>query len=875
MAETALAPNIYGFHIAEGGGNQDGIGDHWAALDAAGKIITLKSVGNVGDCNFVASLARASGLPHVIVYRTADPPYELPDYNRPAFQEGKDHFDLCVSVLPDDFDKDYIWIEDINEPDEDRAVWIMEFMLGSATRAIERGYKYCGPGWSSGTPRENAWLTPAAFNYLKLCQKYPDQVAIAIHEYSYNVNDIYDGSETLQDGSIKHWKIGRFLHIIAACDVFGIDYPKIMFTEWGWELWDVPDAWLAIQHIKSTFDLLYSKYPGVVIMAAIWYLGPGFKNIANQAQKLIQPTTTWILENTGPPVTGNGNGEPPGDCIETDVTSKVIQMLRPRVLAKEQKAWIDNAMTDGLDVYGSGELHAIGTEGWAHTDIMRGVREALAAGYLESRLVVVDGHLIGTGLDQDWMAENCLALSGSTVWFTTSPIDPPPGEFRYEVWPSDYRPEHVTQHWGENPDTYARFGQPGHGGVDIRAPHGTPIRVVADGRVFRAEHDPSLSGFGIHVRVEHRNGTEQTIYGHFDRIEGGVGVGSLVEAGDILGYADNTGFSFGSHLHFARKRPGEVYVDEHGTWPFNLWDPSPLLAPLAPHLFDDVPPPPPPTQGNALFGLHASADPGDLNAAEIDLFRDSRPGVIKVLSAHSGPSIGRLSIGHPDAVFIIRAFLSMRGRDISPEQFVNDTITDTQRAIAHIGDKEKLVEIHNEPNLVDEGLGSTWRDGLEFNDWYLDVLERYRAALPGERFMYPGLSPGPSHFGVRQGHSEFLQQTTGAIAASDVLGLHAYWASEPDTAYPMSTALNLVDSYVISFPGKELWITESSNNRPETPDNKAEQYIRFWEELLKRPAVKGVTYYVASASDPQWGWGPGGTGQVWEGTDIARLVGRR
>lgn len=883
MAETALAPNPYGFHIAEGGGNQDGIGEHWTALDSAGKIVTLKSVGNIGDCNTVARLARASGLPHIIVLRLKgkDNELELPNYDNPPEIEGPRHLNKVIDALPVGFDDDgnlrfeidYIWLEIINEPDEDRAEWVWQFMYYAGLEAIRKGYKLCGPGWSAGTPREMSWQTAACYNFLKLCQDNPNQIAVATHEYSYNINDIYDGIETMPDGSVRYWKIGRFHHIIAACDAFGLKYPKILITEWGWELWNVPAPWLAIQHINSTFDMLYDEYPGVVVMAAIWYLGPDFKNIANKAQKLIAPTTTWILANTGPPVPGNGNGEPPGECIETDITSKRIQLLRPRHLTDVQKAWLDDAMTVGLDVYGTGDLQPIGTEGWAHTDIMKGIRDAVEAGYPDSRLVVMDGHLIGDGLDQDWMEENCPLLLGHTVWFTVT--DQPPAEFAYEVWPSDHRPEYVTQHFGANPANYKQFGMPGHGGTDIRAPHGTVLRCVADGEVYRVEHDPSVHNFGIHVRVKHA-GVERTIYAHLAAIDGGIFVGAQVSAGQILGTADNTGYSFGSHLHFARKRAGEIYVDPAGNaWPYDLWDPSPLLAPLAPHLFDDPPPPPPPPTGKALFGLHMSADPGDLRAPDYDMARDSRPEVIKVLSAHGGPSIARLSTEHPQAIFIIRAFLKMEGRDISPEQFLTDTLSDTTRAINHLpSGNEYIVELHNEPNLVQEGLGTSWANGAEFNNWLMQVLDLYQDALPDTEFMYPGLSPGPTG-GGRQYHGEFLQQSAEVLARFTHLGVHAYWASEQGTAYPMSTALAHIDSHIITYPDKAIWSTESCNNRPETAEKKAEQYILFWNELLKRPTVHGVTYYVTSASNPEWGWGPGGTGQVWEGTNIAQLVGQR
>jgi hypothetical protein len=43
-------------------------------------------------------------------------------------------------------------------------------------------------------------------------------------------------------------------------------------------------------------DRLYSEHPQVK-GAAIWYLGPGFGGIANQAQPLIAPLTEYSLQN--------------------------------------------------------------------------------------------------------------------------------------------------------------------------------------------------------------------------------------------------------------------------------------------------------------------------------------------------------------------------------------------------------------------------------------------------------------------------------------------------------------------------------------------------------------------------------------------------
>lgn len=301
-------------------------------------------------------------------------------------------------------------------------------------------------------------------------------------------------------------------------------------------------------------------------------------------------------------------------------------------------------------------------------------------------------------------------------------------------------------------------------------------------------------------------------------------------------------------------------------------------AELAAALSGDQPPQPPPS-GQARLGLHASADPGDLPAGEYALYRDARVEVIKVLSAHSQTSVARLAAENPAAVFVVRAFLSFwddagnTGRLISPERFFDDTVADVARTISAIGPgREVLVELHNEPNLVHEGLSYSWMDGVSFNGWLMNVLGLYRSALPAERYVYPGLSPGGSIPGVRQAHAQFSEQSRQAVGAADALGVHLYWA--PD--YSMAAALGVLNDYINRFPGRPIWVTEASNNKAGlSPANKAAEYIQFWQELRLRPAVGGVTYFVASATNPVFGWGSGGSGETWLGTEIAQLVGAR
>lgn len=166
------------------------------------------------------------------------------------------------------------------------------------------------------------------------------------------------------------------------------------------------------------------------------------------------------------------------------------------------------------------------------------------------------------------------------------------------------------------------------------------------------------------------------------------------------------------------------------------------------------------------IGLHSSADPGDLfgGEAEFSEFATLFPGVIKVLSATSETAVRRLANDSPGAEWIVRAFLSWGGRNITPQNFFDWTKDDVLRTVnalrsLGIGDEHIHVELQNEPNLALEGWGSTWADGTGFNAWLLDTLKKYLVLLPNVRYVYPGLSPGGSIPGVRYDSGAFLNQS--------------------------------------------------------------------------------------------------------------------
>jgi murein DD-endopeptidase MepM/ murein hydrolase activator NlpD len=83
-----------------------------------------------------------------------------------------------------------------------------------------------------------------------------------------------------------------------------------------------------------------------------------------------------------------------------------------------------------------------------------------------------------------------------------------------------------------------------HAGVDLAAPHGTPISAAGAGVIVAAGEE---QGYGNAVLIDHGNGY-LTHYGHMSAIT--VTVGQHVAVGDQIGAEGSTGHSTGPHLHF-------------------------------------------------------------------------------------------------------------------------------------------------------------------------------------------------------------------------------------------------------------------------------------------------------------------------------------
>jgi hypothetical protein len=269
----------------------NGIGDWVRALDQARIPIFYKSVDNAGPLFEAQELMKVSAVPHTLVYRVTTHgqdngiEYDVPNYALEPAVAAAEHWQKHLEKFPPELDPEYIWLETINEVDRNRSAWLGEFALETAKLALRDGYRWAAFGWSSGEPEPADWESPAMLDFLELAGQYPDQLAVALHEYSYLESDIGNGYPYL---------IGRFQELFRICDKHGIPRPTVLITEWGWTYNDLPDVDPAMEDI-SWAAWMYSAFPQIR-GAAIWYLGPGF-DIADEAQKLISPVTDYSLSN--------------------------------------------------------------------------------------------------------------------------------------------------------------------------------------------------------------------------------------------------------------------------------------------------------------------------------------------------------------------------------------------------------------------------------------------------------------------------------------------------------------------------------------------------------------------------------------------------
>jgi murein DD-endopeptidase MepM/ murein hydrolase activator NlpD len=131
-------------------------------------------------------------------------------------------------------------------------------------------------------------------------------------------------------------------------------------------------------------------------------------------------------------------------------------------------------------------------------------------------------------------------------------------------WPIAGTPS-ITSDYGPRARCWDTGAMQNHNGIDVvssnPATHGGPLLAGAPGTVTLATNNCNDTsnggscngGAGNMVKIDHGGGRE-SIYMHL--LSSAVSVGATVTKGQVIGQADNTGGSFGAHLHFEFKVNG-------------------------------------------------------------------------------------------------------------------------------------------------------------------------------------------------------------------------------------------------------------------------------------------------------------------------------
>ncbi|MFN2148314.1 MAG: M23 family metallopeptidase [Anaerolineales bacterium] len=431
----------------------------------------------------------------------------------------------------------------------------------------------------------------------------------------------------------------------------------------------------------------------------------------------------------------------------------------------------------------------------------------------------------------------------------------------YLLWPTDFPV--ITQAFGANPQIYSRFGVPAHEGLDIRAFSKTNIYCCADGEVYEVHTNPRDHPYGIHVRIRHKDGYK-TVYGHLAQPL--VRVNEAVKAGQVIGLADSTGASTGSHLHLTLKRDGATERGET-TYPKDILDPTPFMVwPEGSYRksIESLTW----AAGRCLIGAHGRID-GPMQAEDLAVIRKARLEAVRVNLQETEGTIRDLREIRPGMLIMVRATADLSRDAVSARQFVSQIGSDLDR-FYELGVRE--IELHANPNVQYAGWSRSWKDGAEFAAWFSEVVESLRARFPEYHFGFPGLLPGPAIPGWQADSSLFLEQAQKAAFEADWIGVHCQWR-DPFGMNALDGG-RLYEAYRNRFPGKMFFITEFYN--PVTSvaaELKAHQYLSYYNQLRHEPGIGAAFAMTISAGN---GYEP----MVWRGegeseSEIAATIGGR
>lgn len=421
-----------GFHGGSGGGNLNGWGIWWRKLNNAGFPVNAIMADTAGPLDEIENANLNSD--NVLVYRISlrkdtngdgildfDP--NTPNYKaNPENEAERMIFTKRNMFWPQELDKSKVWLKDTNEirtkigsiedafwnnlsPGE----WWGRYALHAAQFTVQRNEKIILLSPSSGDHTRDFWDQPSMVQFLAFAAENPDHVAVGLHEYSYtkaNILHPFIGIQDYLNSEPEDRKIGRFELLFEVCDSYGTGWPKLYFCEWGWEYENIPDIPRALSDLDTVTQYVYGPYYNYILGFGTWYLGPGYKDIANQVNGLLLPSADKTLNKvfTVEERTPLGGGNMPCNCpalVDVKTTALWIPQYNQLTQTELNQVldWAKNGFTkaDGTKTSGGHMLCP------SHIDALRIHTQGLPG----SVLGIAYPDKIGTGVTLQWIQNNC------------------------------------------------------------------------------------------------------------------------------------------------------------------------------------------------------------------------------------------------------------------------------------------------------------------------------------------------------------------------------------------------------------------------------------------------------------------------------------
>jgi uncharacterized protein YraI len=247
--------------------------------------------------------------------------------------------------------------------------------------------------------------------------------------------------------------------------------------------------------------------------------------------------------------------------------------------------------------------------------------------------------------------------------------------------------------------------------------------------------------------------------------------------------------------------------------------------------------------GHAVVGVHGpSAELWAWLGVDEEnqrLVRAGRFESVKVLcAADAGLNVVQVVQNNGAQVHVTRTYIDMTSYK-TPAQYVEE-VKESARNLYAAG--VRYFEVHNEPNLKQEGWGVNWQNGAEFARWWIEVVRLLKALMPLAKFGFAPLSPGHATE-FRADPVRFFEEARSAWEKADWLAFHVYWQGTGNTG--VDGALAAVRAFATAHPSKVILVTEFSNPSDLSvvpADEKGRQYVRLYQGARNLPDNVGGLY---------------------------------